>query len=652
MVVDRERVGHCFEEKGRIEASFYFLHAVSESHLGLMNGLVGVVSCERLHLQKNLAKPLPKRSFELFRSEAIPVKCRAGHLVAVEAKPESLPGKLFHQSLNFLASYFNKFDHLKTRLRFHRVESVDDAVCSLGDYGLSRQHLPKRCGGSADLPSLYQERLEREKEFYASLQNDDLSSQVPDGATKSKEKAHSSTDKKEESTNDIFSEPIANNASAGALSKQQHEELLELSQEFALKRQLAELKREREIALPQQRLMEAKVNVCSAMKDQYDSDLRLLHVYLSFVFISLVPPNSDFVDYFLKHGFVFMGRNLFTGRFMFREALVVWPAFFVPTFMSIRQELPYLTPTQLRKLVASASRIAKRVIQKAESTQNATLSPADRDMRDRLQTILTEHAVSIQQVMSTMPETSLPASTIDSKDEEEEDRELQSELSALQDQVASLQERNGVLKEDRDILEPCTVYATEISQTYDLDKKQHLDILAQEITSMARTAFNGRYSNDTWRYDHQSLEDFLPECYRPKVVAERLFHRLYWSDSVTGIGQPTAPNPSILGRTPAKICPSQVDRVLLAHLLVMDGFMLPMDLFHVLPFSDAARLVGMPPPAATHGAHSPPDDTTTTIAPAPEEPTGKKKRPSPPEATAQERQQMVHKRRKPNLKRL
>ena len=163
----------------RNQAYFYFMHVLSENDAAVANGVVGILALEgatssattarKDDTTRKVQKVKPsRRVFDVLASEAVPIPCKAFHVVAPGSKPS-----LVQLSINSLMGTLEYFTFLRMRTRLHYVEDPTKAVDDLETYGMDKNHLPQQFGGTHDFARWWEERMALEADRYSFLNASD-----------------------------------------------------------------------------------------------------------------------------------------------------------------------------------------------------------------------------------------------------------------------------------------------------------------------------------------------------------------------------------------------------------------------------------------------------------------------------------------------
>ena len=155
------------------------MHVLSENDAAVANGVVGILALEgatssattarKDDTTRKVQKVKPsRRVFDVLASEAVPIPCKAFHVVAPGSKPS-----LVQLSINSLMGTLEYFTFLRMRTRLHYVEDPTKAVDDLETYGMDKNHLPQQFGGTHDFARWWEERMALEADRYSFLNASD-----------------------------------------------------------------------------------------------------------------------------------------------------------------------------------------------------------------------------------------------------------------------------------------------------------------------------------------------------------------------------------------------------------------------------------------------------------------------------------------------
>ena len=157
---------------------FYFLNfLVLRSEQALKNGIVLVFAMDTSQLI-----PPCISTAELFQNQVFPIKLRSMHLLLQQKTP--FVSKIMASWLIL----FQKWDDIYGRYAVHHTVQDRDLIRSVSVYGLSKDHLPKRFGGSIDSASKFlnwmKDRIKDEEERDAPLSDTSIGEEADEESTK------------------------------------------------------------------------------------------------------------------------------------------------------------------------------------------------------------------------------------------------------------------------------------------------------------------------------------------------------------------------------------------------------------------------------------------------------------------------------------
>jgi len=294
----------------KLKVIFYMLHVLAEQEAAVSNGFVAIIACET---EKHAKSAPDGKPMKLVKSEIIPVRIRAMHLISFGAS--STTGR----ALNLMLSFMKTWSFLHFRVRMHTFETNGTILSDFGEYGLSSIHLPERAGGSVDPKKWAEERIEIDKKRYASFHSHtkvDACANGQDPAT-IVEQARLDTQKK---------------------LKRRLDELRELSEEYSNERELARLEAEvSDLAKKNGKLrmdhgyLQVLQRLGSFVVNDYDKDRLCIRNIVILALAKVVTETPGILpcyrdnncllpsvtEWFLTHRLVFAGRDSSTNELIF-----------------------------------------------------------------------------------------------------------------------------------------------------------------------------------------------------------------------------------------------------------------------------------------------------------------------------------------------